>query len=282
MELSGRVAVVTGAASGLGRSLALQLAQAGCSLALVDIQAQALREVAADCRGHGAQVSTHAVDVADRAALSALPATVVGFHGQVHILINNAGVTVADTVLEQSMEDWDWIMGINFWGVVVGTRAFLPHLLAADEAHIVNVSSIFGLAGVPMQAAYCATKFAVRGFTESLGAELASTRVRVSSVHPGGINTNIVGASRMRDETARGRVSILFDRLALSPDVAAAIIIRGIRRRQSRILIGWEAYLLTTARRVAPTLSMSLLGAIGRAFGVGKNLQVYTEAAERS
>jgi NAD(P)-dependent dehydrogenase (short-subunit alcohol dehydrogenase family) len=198
-RLEGRIAVITGAASGIGRALALQLAEAGCGLALVDVQAETLRRVGAECRERGAQVSTHAVDVSDRAAMAALPQRVIDFHGAVHILINNAGVTVADTVLEQSLEDWDWIVGINLWGVIYGCRAFLPHLLAAEEAHIVNLSSVFGIAGVPMQAAYCTTKFAVLGFSESLQAELRGTCVGLSVVHPGGVNTNIVRASRLRD-----------------------------------------------------------------------------------
>lgn len=269
-RLRGRVAVITGAASGIGRALAIRLAEEGCSLALVDLQAEALRRVGAECRARGAQVSTHAADVSDRRAMAALPERVVGFHGAAHLLINNAGVTVTDTVLQQSIEDWEWVVGINLWGVVYGTRAFLPHLMQADEAHIVNLSSVFGLVGVPGQAAYCSTKFAVRGFSESLSAELAGSPVCVSVVHPGMIRTNIVRAARHAHPKQAEQIGGLFARFGRSPERAADTIVRGIRRGQRRILIGYEAHILDALARGVPGSSGRVVGGVLRWFWPGE------------
>lgn len=265
-ELRGRVAVITGAASGIGRALAIRLAEEGCGLALVDIQAEALRRTGAACRERGAQVSTHAADVSDQAAMAALPERVIGFHGAAHLLINNAGVTVTDTVLEQSAEDWAWVLGINLWGVIYGTRAFLPHLLDAEEGHIVNLSSVFGLVGMPRQAAYCTAKFAVRGFSESLAAELVGSRVGVSVVHPGMIHTNIIQAARHASPRSADQLGAVFARFGMAPEQAAGIIVRGIQRGQGRILVGYEAYALDWLSRIAPGTGSRVIAAAMRRF----------------
>src|SRR5262245_44410387 len=184
-SLTGKVAVITGAASGIGRALANQLAARGCHLALADIDAHGLEATAAPLRRDDLQVSTHALDVADRDAVYAFADQVLAEHGSAHLVINNAGVAVAQTIAELRYDDFEWLMGINFWGVVHGTKAFLPHLLAQGEGHIVNLSSIFGIVSVPTQGAYNASKFAVRGFTEALRQELCLTPIKVSCVHPG-------------------------------------------------------------------------------------------------
>ena len=186
-----KVAVVTGAASGIGRALAQDLARRGADLALVDVSAAALAETAGLCAARGRGVTTHIADVADAARMKALAAEVVAAHGRVELLVNNAGVSVTGTFEEQSLDDWRWIVGVNFWGVVHGCKFFLPHLRRAREAHIVNLSSMFGLIGLPTQSSYCATKFAVRGFSEALWAELRGSGIGVTTVHPGGVRTNI-------------------------------------------------------------------------------------------
>src|SRR5687767_1447007 len=181
-RLEGRVAVVTGAASGIGRALALALAEKGCALALVDLNESGLEDTASAVRALGRKVSLHVADVADRARMERLPGEVVAEHGHVHVLVNNAGVSVSGNLVDQSLDDFAWLMGINFWGVVYGCKLFLPQLLAEDEAHIVNVSSMFGLIGIPTQISYNAAKYAVRGISDALQSELAGTRVGVTCV----------------------------------------------------------------------------------------------------
>ena len=188
--------MVTGAGSGIGRALALELAGRGCALALVDRNDSALGESADLARARGAKVSTHLADVADRARMERLPGEVLAAHGHVHVVVNNAGVSVIGALADHSLDDFAWLMGINFWGVVYGSKLFLPALLAEDEGHIVNISSMFGFVGIPGQISYCSAKYAVRGFSETLLSELSGTRIGVSCVHPGGIATNIVCASR--------------------------------------------------------------------------------------
>jgi short-subunit dehydrogenase len=255
--LRGKVAVITGAGSGIGRALAEQLAREGCALALADINAESLQSLSVTLHGSGVRVTTHVLDVAKRVAVYAFADEVLALHGSAQLIINNAGVSVSETVAELTYDDFEWIMGINFWGVVYGTKAFLPHLLKNNEGHIVNVSSIFGIIAVPTQAAYNASKFAVRGFTEALRQEVASTGVRVSCVHPGGIKTNIARAGRFyRDMSGNrdaSRSAANFDRVArTTPAAAAQVIIDGIKREQPRILIGADARLLDRMQRLMP------------------------------
>lgn len=256
-DFKDRVAVVTGAAGGIGRATALELARQGCHLAIADVNEQGLAKVAAEIEALGRKVSTHVMNVADKAAMEAFPEAVLKAHGRVDILVNNAGVAVSEYVENISLEDFEWIVGINFWGVVYGTRFFLPHMLKAGSGHVVNISSLFGIIGVPTQAAYCATKFAVRGFTESLRIEMMGTGVGVTAVHPGGVRTDIARNARFRhgpdgsddsDEAARN-----FDRIArTTPESAGRQIVRAIRRNQGKLRIGADARLLDRIARLMP------------------------------
>lgn len=262
-KLEGRVAVVTGAGSGIGRATALLLAERGCALALVDLNEAALAETADLVRARGRKVSGHLADVADRARMEHLPGEVLSAHGHVHILVNNAGVSVIGTLLEQKLDDFTWLMGINFWGVVYGCKLFLPFLLAEDEAQIVNISSMFGFVGIPTQISYNASKYAVRGFSEALSSELSGTHVGVTCVHPGGIRTNVVRASRIsseRDADDKRNTIEMFERFAHSPEKAARKIVRAIERNRVRVRIGPEAYLTDWAKRLFPVSTQRLVG----------------------
>lgn len=266
-SFSGRVAVITGAASGIGRSLAVGLAQRGCDLALADINADALAETETLCKREGRTVSTHVIDVASRDAMHALPDAVAAEHGRVDIVVNNAGVTVAANLEDQSVEDIEWLIGINVWGVIYGCKFFLPMLRKSDDAYIVNLSSMFGLVGVPGQSSYCLSKFAVRGFSEAIAAELVDTDIRVLSVHPGGIATNIVRDGRWgSDDAGRSRAMRMFEKRAMSPDDAALRIIRGMESRKSRLLITKETFVTDAIKRVLPVLPPSWLARARRAF----------------
>jgi len=267
-SLRNGVAVVTGAAHGIGRALALKLAQEGMSLALVDRDSAALDEAAAAIDSHGpGTVSTHVVDIADAGAVAALPEWVLDRHGRVTLLVNNAGVALMGSFDEVSLADIEWVMGINFWGVVRTTKAFMPILKSQPAAHIVNLSSVFGIIGPVGQCAYSASKFAVRGFSEVLRHELAGTNVSVSVVHPGGIATQIAAHARVSDAidpaTAKAAVDG-FKRVArTSPTAAAERILRGIRTREKRILIGTDARLIDIVQRMFP---VGYWGLFNRAF----------------
>jgi NAD(P)-dependent dehydrogenase (short-subunit alcohol dehydrogenase family) len=266
LKLRGRTAVVTGAAGGIGRAIAISLARRGCHLALADIDGAALAHTADEIWGIQAQlkklqgsiirISRHHLDVADRAAVAAFPAQVMAEHGGVDVLVNNAGVAIGGTFLEVAESDFDWLFGINFWGVVQMTRAFLPLLLKSDDARLVNMSSLFGLIAPPGQTAYCASKFAVRGFSESLRHELAGTRVGVTVVHPGGVATSIAKNARLpssmsEEEVAKQRK--FFDAvLTMPPEIAGEIIVRGVENRKPRILVGRDAKYATLAERLMP------------------------------
>ena len=252
--LKDKVAVVTGAGSGIGRALAQLLAQKGCRLALADIDEASLKQTANEL---SAEVITQKLDVANRAAVYAFADTVKQHFGSAHVVVNNAGVALTQSVNEMSWEDFEWLMGINFWGVTYGTKAFLPTLLAQNEGTIVNLSSVFGIIAVPTQSAYNAAKFAVRGFTEALRHELKDTQVRAISVHPGGIRTNIVRASRFyRDpfgQTDKNRIVERFEKMArTTPEKAAATIVRAIEKGSPRVLIGADAHLIDQIQRMMP------------------------------
>lgn len=256
-KLTGRPVMITGAASGIGRSLAQRLSGLGSPVAIADIDADGLKQTAASLSG---PVLTRVLDVRDAAdqrhfadeVRDWLPAPLAA-------VFNNAGVAVASTVLDSVPEDDDWLHEINFHGVVHGTRAFLPILVEQNEGVIVNTSSVFGLLGMPYQSAYCAAKFAVRGFTDALRQELRGTRVSAVNVHPGGITTNIARNARVRkDPEGRGRtkeqMAAEFEAVTLtSPDKAAEIIHRGVERGKARILVGPDAYLFDALARISPT-----------------------------
>ena len=252
-----KVAAITGAGSGMGRALALELASRGCAVAIADIGQTPLDETAELLRAANATVSTHVVDVADRDAMERFAAEVVRLHGKVNLIFNNAGVSVTNTIEKLTYDDFEWLMNINFWGVVHGTKAFLPYLKQVDEAHIINTASIFGVVAFPTQGAYNASKFAVRGFTEALRQELADTHIGVSCVQPGGVKTNIVKTSRYyaQDNEAPTKDEMVqnFERLAaLTPQQAAQQILAGVERNRGRVLVGKDAKLLAWVQRLFP------------------------------
>jgi NAD(P)-dependent dehydrogenase (short-subunit alcohol dehydrogenase family) len=254
--LGGGVAVVTGAGSGIGRALAKRLAAEGSALALADVDAAGLAETAQSIGSRKTPVTTNVVDVADEASVSAFAEEVSRKHGRVTLLINNAGVALHGQFEEISLDDFRWLMNINFWGTVYGVKHFLSMLKREQRSHIVNLSSVFGIVAPPGQSAYSASKFAVRGFTECLRHELAGTSVRVSCVHPGGIQTAIARRARIGAGAAGSRREediTQFERLArTSPDEAAGRILRGVERSEPRILVGADAYQIDILQRLRP------------------------------
>ena len=265
--LAGRPVMITGAASGIGRSLARRLSGLGSPVAIADIDEAGLKETARTLPG---PVLVRVLDVRDAADQRRFAAEVLQWlpsladpsladRAQLAAVFNNAGVAVASSVLDADPDDDEWLRQINFDGVVHGTRAFLPILVEQDEGVIVNTSSVFGLLGMPYQSAYCASKFAVRGFTDALRQELRGTGVRAVTVHPGGVRTNIARSARVRkDPEGRGRsqeqMAAEFEALLrTTPDRAAEIICRGVDRGKARILVGPDAYVFDALARVAPT-----------------------------
>lgn len=261
-QFQDRVAVITGAGSGIGQALAQMLAQRGCHLALVDVNQSGLEQTRSQVEdsGAGVNLSLHQADVSDKERMMALPQEVLAEHGRVHLLVNNAGVGVYKNVADQSIEDMEWIIGINLWGVIYGCKFFLPHLLEQEEAHIVNVSSMLGLIGLPSQGSYSATKFAVRGFSEALWRELKQTPVKVSIVHPGAVKTNILNTARYGDEETEQKLKKIMDRFAPEADKAAKKILKGIQKEKHRILVCPETYLMDWGKRMFPTLMNKLAG----------------------
>jgi len=246
------VAVVTGAASGIGRATALRLAREGCTLALVDLDEDRLDETAQSVEALGAKASRHSADVADATRMARLPSEVVAEHEAVHIVVNNAGVSVLKSFEDHSLDDFEWLIGVNFWGVVHGCKFFLPELRKADEGHIVNISSMFGFIGVPGQSSYCASKFAVRGFTESLWAELREGPIGVTSIHPGGVATGIARSVRVNSEAARDLLQKSFDDHGHPPEDVAEAILTGIRKNKLRVRTGRESFFVDWAKRLFP------------------------------
>jgi short-subunit dehydrogenase len=259
-QINGSAAAVTGAASGIGRALALELAARGCDLALADRDEAGLQSVAAEiAKTQARKVSTHRVDVGEPEQIAEFAEAASAAHPKLNIVINNAGVALLGQFGEVEQAQMDWLFNINFWGTVHGTRAFLPILAKQPEAHIVNLSSIFGIIAPPGQTAYCAAKFAVRGFSESLRHELAmaNSPVRLSVVHPGGVATNIVRNSRtgtgVTDNARRAQSIDRFDAVAkTTPPAAAQRIILGIEKNQPRILIGGDAWFMDLLQRFRP------------------------------
>jgi NAD(P)-dependent dehydrogenase (short-subunit alcohol dehydrogenase family) len=256
MDYAGKTAVITGAGSGIGRALALNLADRGAQLAISDIDLTRAAETAGLCEKAGARVVPYELDVANREAILAHATQVVGEFGKVNLVVNNAGVGLMANVVDMSFEDLDWLMGINFWGVINGSKAFLPHLIASGDGHLVNISSVFGFVGVPSQSAYNAAKFGVRGFTEALRQEMLIARhpVGVHCVHPGGIRTNIARDARSSEpvsDAEREKQAADFARAArTTPEQAAATILRGVDRNKPRILIGPDAYVFDAVPRI--------------------------------
>ncbi len=264
-----KVAAITGAGSGIGRALALALARQGCHLALSDVNQAGLNETTEMALKLGVKASQTLVNVADRAAVEAWATQVMADYGQINAIFNNAGVAQGGTVEGNAYADYEWVMNINFWGVVNGTKAFLPHLKASGCGHIINTSSIFGLFAQPGMSAYNASKFAVRGFTESLRQELdmAACGVSASCVHPGGIKTNIALTARMNDSMSQltgqsvdeGRKQFNDQLLRASPEQAAKVIIKGVLTNKRRILIGGDAVASDLMQRLLPAFYQRLV-----------------------
>ncbi len=255
-EIKGKIAIITGAASGIGRATAVALTREGARVAVADVDREGLAETAKQIEANGGQVSTYLLDVSSREAVYAFAQEIEAQFGGADIVINNAGVAQVATIEELSYEDFEWVMNIDFWGMVYGTKAFLPQLRKKGAGHIVNVSSIFGLFSVPTQAAYNSAKFAIRGFTEALRYEMKGSGIAVSCVHPGGIKTNILRNAHFLQSvqtTEREQAMSGFDKLArTTPDQAAQTIIKGIKANKPRILIGMDARILDWIIRLLP------------------------------
>ncbi|AWB91494.1 SDR family NAD(P)-dependent oxidoreductase [Aeromicrobium chenweiae] len=252
-HFTGKVAVVTGAASGIGRALAVELARRGARLAICDVDLSGLAETEELVRTLGAEVRADRLDVSERESVLAYADAVAEHFGVVHLVVNNAGIAFTGSVEQMSFKDIERVMDVDFWGVVNGTKAFLPHLVASGDGHVVNVSSVFGLFSVPSQSAYNAAKFAVRGFTEALRQEMINDRrpVKVTCVHPGGIRTNIVRNGAEVDGVDHDDLASSFDRLArTSPAKAADVILAGVEKDKARVLIGADARVLDAFVRI--------------------------------
>ena len=266
-----KVAVITGAGSGMGRYLAILLARDGADVCVCDVNEKTLNETVIMLRKYNVSVSSHLLDVSDKESIEALPQKVIDQHGKVDLVFNNAGVGSGSYFQDMYKDNWDWVMGINFEGVVNSTRAFIPHMINNSEAAIVNTSSIFGMVAIPGQSVYHATKFAVRGFTESLALEMKQTNpnLQIHCVHPGHIGTNIATSARISDEDfdkTQARMSIfnrnppktkqemgeLFKEGGMHPSKAAKIILDGVKKNNSRIFVGLDAKLLDLSQRLFP------------------------------
>ncbi len=268
MNLQGRTALITGAGSGIGRAVAVGLARRGCNLALADINERGLADTVEEI-GSAVRVTRHRLDVSDAAAVSAFPEQVLAEHPGVDVLVNNAGVAIGGTFEQVAPADFEWLFSINFWGVVRMTRAFLPALRASPDARLVNLSSIFGIIAPPGQTAYVASKFAVRGFSESLRHELHGSSVGVTVVHPGGVATAIARNARIPagapPEELEVRVRAMESKLTLSPTIAAEKIIGAAERRRPRVIVGMDARIAAAAERIAPVSYWKLLSRAVRA-----------------
>ena len=262
-----KVAAITGAGSGMGRELAIELAQRGCHLAISDVNTVGLAETVKLLDGSGVRVTHERVDVASRDAVYAWAERVVADHGKVNLVFNNAGVALGATIEGMKYEDFEWLMNINFWGVVYGTKAFLPYLKQTGDGHIINTSSVFGLAGIPSQSAYNAAKFAVRGFTESLREELdmEGCGVSATSVHPGGIKTNIAKSARLDTSVKQlglddQKATAKFEKnFITTANQAARTILRAVERNQRRVLVGPDAVAIDLMVRAMPSSYQKLV-----------------------
>lgn len=256
MNVKNKVAVLTGAGSGIGRAMSISLAKRGCHLALVDINEAGLKETVALLKNYNITVSQHLLDVSDQTAIKNLPEAIFSQHTNIQLLINNAGVGSGGSFLQTSAADFDWLMDINFHSVVRLTRLFLPHLLQQPESAIVNVSSLYGLVAPIGEAAYCASKFAVRGFSNALRHELMNTTLQISVVHPGGVATQIAKNARIAKGLSAEEIEVKQREMAkllwMPPERAGEIIIRGVEKGKARIIVGWDAKLVALIERIAP------------------------------
>lgn len=263
--------VITGAGSGIGRALAIQFAQMQAEVIICDVKPHTLAETQEMIQQMGGKAHSYLLNVSDKTAVFDFAQKVIQAHQSIDIVINNAGVALATAKVDEvKLVDFEWIMGINFWGVVYGTQAFLPHLRTRPEAWIVNISSVFGLAGIEGQSPYCSTKFAVRGFTESLRMELLDSNITPIVVHPGGIDTNIVRDSRGDDAEAIAKLAANFAQNAAktTAEQAAATIIKGILRKKKKILIGTDAWVMDRFVRFLPVLYSKIFAFFVRKMGI--------------
>jgi hypothetical protein len=249
-----KVAVITGAGGGIGRELALQLGQQGCHLALADINEDNVQETRRQVEAWGVKVSTHLVDVGNAEAYQVFVDEVIAEHGKVNLLINNAGITLQRSFENHSEADWELVLRVNLWGVIYGCKYFLPHLKAAQEAHIVNLSSMAAYLGLPNQSSYSATKSAVRSISESLAAELSFFNIGVSSVHPGAIATDMIRNTLDRaDNRAKAQKNLeMVEKMALPVEKAVAIMLAGVRKKKMRIRVGRDSVILDLVKRLMP------------------------------
>lgn len=261
---AGKVAVVTGAGSGIGQALALELARSGAKVAISDVDTEGLAQTEQQLKAIGAEVKADRLDVTERQAFLAYADAVAEHFGTVNQIYNNAGIAFTGDIEVTQFKDIERVMDVDFWGVVNGTKAFLPHLIASGDGHVVNISSIFGLFAVPGQAAYNSAKFAVRGFTEALRQEMILARhpVKVTTVHPGGIKTAIARNATAAEGLDRDQLAKLFDKgLAYtSPQRAARIILDGVRKNKARVLVGPDAQILDIMVRLTGSGYQRLIG----------------------
>lgn len=270
--LDGKVVVITGAGSGIGRALALEVAGRGSRVAVSDVDEAGLAETVRLLEAAGTTPHAARLDVSDRAAFEAYAAEVVDHFGVVNVLVNNAGVALAGDFEHLDHGDMEWIVSVNFWGVVHGTKAFLPHLIASGDGHVVTMSSLFGLLSVPGQSLYNATKYAVRGMSEALREEMlvAGHPVGVTVVHPGGIRTAIARNARVSHRESAEETARTFDeKLArMEPGRAAEVIVEGVLRDKARVLVGIDAHLLHQVARVAGSRYQDLVAYAARRHGL--------------
>jgi NADP-dependent 3-hydroxy acid dehydrogenase YdfG len=270
-RFEGKVAVITGAGSGIGRALAVNLATKGVKLALSDIDTEGLAETVRQAEALDATVKSDRLNVAEREAVLAYADTVVTHFGEVHQVYNNAGIAYNGDLENSEFKDIERIMDVDFWGVVNGTKAFLPHVIASGDGHVVNISSLFGLIAVPGQNAYNAAKFAVRGFTEALRQEMLVARhpVKVTCVHPGGIKTAVARNATVADgQNAQSFAEFFDNHMALhTPEMAAETIINAVAKGRARVVVGWEAKALDVlARVIGPAYQRIIATAVSKFF----------------
>lgn len=257
-DLTNKVAVITGAGSGIGRALASAFAREGCHLALVDINQANLEQTSDIIRKDlfpNARVTHHLCNVADKQAVQQLAETIQQQHGGIHLLFNNAGVTINKSFENSSMEDLEFVMGINFWGVAYGCYYFLPYLKQQNEAHIINTSSLAGFMGMPNQATYCASKAAVKSLSETLFAELAVHNIQVTSIHPGTISTSILRSAVDRsgkNADSTSKMASLMERYGKSPDALAKKVVKAVKKNQMQVRVGIDSYLGDWCKRLLP------------------------------